>query len=38
MLGAVMVQISMRKRDSRISQNINYNRRSIRLILYITKY
>ena len=35
--GVVMVLINTREYDSRILQNINSNRRSTKLILYITK-
>ena len=38
MPGAVIVRIKTRQCDSSISQNINSNRRSTKLILYITKY
>ena len=38
MPGAVMVRISTREYDNSVSQNINSNRRSAILILYITKH
>ena len=38
MPGAVMVRISTREYDSRVSWNIISNRRSTRSILYIIKY
>ena len=38
MPGAVMVQISTRQYNSRVSQNVKSNRRSTRLIPHITKY
>ena len=38
MPGAVMVRISTREYDSKVSQNINNNRRSTRSIPHITKY
>ena len=38
MPSAVIVQISTREYDSRVSQNINSNRRSTRSIPHITKY
>ena len=38
MPGAVMVQMSTREYDSKISQNINSRRRSTSSIPHITKY
>ena len=36
--GAVMVQMSTREYNNRVSQNINNNKRSTIFIPYITKY
>ena len=38
MSAAVIIRISTRQYDSKISQNINNNRRSTKSILYIIKY